>query len=55
MPVLRGDVEISSLLRLTISLFSGKCNGHGLMVIGTCPELGSTTVIRQLGRLTYDN
>jgi len=28
MPILRGDAEISSSLRVTISLFSGKSNGQ---------------------------
>jgi len=28
MPILRGDTEISSSLRVTISLFSGKSNGE---------------------------
>ena len=28
MPILRGDVEISSSLRVTFSLFSGKSNGQ---------------------------
>ena len=28
MSILRGDVEISSSLRVTISLFGGKCNGQ---------------------------
>ena len=28
MPILQDDAEISSSLRVTISLFSGKCHGH---------------------------
>ena len=28
MPILRGDAEISSSLRVTINLFSGKSNGQ---------------------------
>jgi hypothetical protein len=31
MRILRGDVEISSSLRVTVSLFSGKCNGQWLV------------------------
>jgi len=31
MPMLRGDAEISSSLRVTISLFSGKSNGQRLV------------------------
>jgi len=31
MPILRGDAEISSSLRVTISLFSGKSNGQWLV------------------------
>ena len=30
-PILRNDAEISSSLRVTISLFSGKSNGQGLV------------------------
>ena len=30
MSILRGDVEISSSLRVTVSLFGGKCNGQWL-------------------------
>ena len=30
-PILRGDVEISSSLSVTISLFSGKSNGQRLV------------------------
>ena len=33
MPILRGDVEISSSLRLTVSLFGGKSNGQWLVVL----------------------
>ena len=31
MPVLRGDAEISSPLRVTVSLFSGMSNGQWLV------------------------
>ena len=31
MPILRGDAEISSTLRVTISLFGGRCNGQWLV------------------------
>ena len=31
MPILRGDVEISSSLRVTISLFGGESNGQCLV------------------------
>jgi hypothetical protein len=31
MPILRGDVEISSSLRVTVSLFGGKSNGQWLV------------------------
>jgi len=37
MPILRGDAEISSSLRVTVCLFSGKSNGQrlvGCKVIG---------------------
>ena len=31
MPILRGDAEISSSLRVTVGLFSGKSNGQWLV------------------------
>jgi len=31
MPILRGDSEISSSLRVTVRLFSGMSNGQGLL------------------------
>jgi len=31
MPILRGDAEVSSSLRIKISLFSGKSNGQLLV------------------------
>jgi len=31
MPILRGDVDISSSLCVTISMFGGKCNGQWLV------------------------